>query len=147
MIFEETYTLAGGITIPKLALGTWLMDNAQTAQAVKTALSIGYRHIDTAQAYGNEQGVGEGVRLSGVAREKIFVTSKVAAEHKQALLFYVISSCMSLTSIIPFHLWVKYLPGIDFKRTNQGIQYLHFRISFAVLDVEDGALVDIDFFS
>ena len=82
MIFEETYTLAGGITIPKLALGTWLMDNAQTAQAVKTALSIGYRHIDTAQAYGNEQGVGEGVRLSGVAREKIFVTSKVAAEHK-----------------------------------------------------------------
>lgn len=82
MIFEETYTLAGGITIPKLALGTWLMDNTQTTQAVKTALSIGYRHIDTAQAYGNEQGVGEGVRLSGVAREKIFVTSKVAAEHK-----------------------------------------------------------------
>lgn len=82
MIFEETYTLAGGITIPKLALGTWLMDDAQTTQAVKAAISIGYRHIDTAQAYGNEQGVGEGVRLSGVAREKIFVTSKVAAEHK-----------------------------------------------------------------
>lgn len=82
MIFNETYTLMGGIEIPKLALGTWLMDNEQTAQAVKEAIAIGYRHIDTAQAYGNEQGVAEGIRLSGVPREQIFVTSKVAAEHK-----------------------------------------------------------------
>lgn len=82
MIFDETYTLANGVHIPKLALGTWLMDNEQTAQAVKNAAAIGYRHIDSAQAYGNEQGVGEGIRLSGVPREQIFVTSKVAAEHK-----------------------------------------------------------------
>lgn len=82
MIFNETYTLEGGIKLPKLALGTWLMDNEQTAQAVKEAVSMGYRHIDTAQAYGNEQGVGEGIRLSGVPREQVFVTSKVAAEHK-----------------------------------------------------------------
>ena len=82
MIFEETYTLDNGTEIPKLALGTWLIDNAKTAQAVKDAISIGYRHIDTAQAYGNEQGVGEGVRASGIQRDKIFITSKVAAEHK-----------------------------------------------------------------
>lgn len=55
---------------------------AKTAQAVKDAISIGYRHIDTAQAYGNEQGVGEGVLSSGIQRDKIFITSKVAAEHK-----------------------------------------------------------------
>lgn len=61
MIFNETYTLAGGIEIPKLALGTWLMENGQTAQAVKEAVGMGYRHIDTAQAYGNEQGVAEGI--------------------------------------------------------------------------------------
>lgn len=82
MIFDETYTLAGGIKLPKLALGTWLMGNEETAQAVKEAVRMGYRHIDTAQAYGNEQGVGEGIRLSGVPREQVFVTSKVAAEHK-----------------------------------------------------------------
>ncbi|MCR4929385.1 MAG: aldo/keto reductase, partial [Lachnospiraceae bacterium] len=45
-------------------------------------IEIGYRHIDTAQAYMNEAGVGEGIRNSGVARDEIFVTTKVAAEHK-----------------------------------------------------------------
>lgn len=52
------------------------------ADAVRAAVNIGYRHIDTAQAYGNERGVGEGVRTSGIPREEIFVTSKVAAENK-----------------------------------------------------------------
>ena len=71
-----------GLEIPKLALGTWLIDNDRVAEAVCQAVKIGYRHIDTAQAYGNECGVGEGVRTCGVSRDKIFVTSKVAAEHK-----------------------------------------------------------------
>lgn len=79
MIFNETFTLTNGVRIPKLALGTWLMRNEQIVQAVKEAVSMGYRHIDTAQAYRNEQGVGEGIRLSGIPREQIFVTSKVAA--------------------------------------------------------------------
>lgn len=81
-IFNETYTLSNGVGIPKLALGTWLMGNSETENAVKNAINIGYRHIDTAQAYQNEQGVGAGIRLSGVERNQIFVTSKVAAEHK-----------------------------------------------------------------
>lgn len=81
-IFQETYTLENGVKIPKLALGTWLMDNKGAEEAVKKAISIGYRHVDTAQAYGNEQGVGEGVRCCGIDRSEIFVTSKVAAEHK-----------------------------------------------------------------
>lgn len=82
MILEETYTLNNGITVPKLALGTWLIDDAEVADAVRAAVQIGYRHIDTAQAYGNERGVGEGVRTCGVPREELFVVSKVAAEHK-----------------------------------------------------------------
>ena len=82
MVFEETYTMNNGAKIPKLALGTWLIENEKAAEAVCEAVKIGYRHIDTAQAYGNEKGVGEGIRKCGVAREKIFVTSKVAAEHK-----------------------------------------------------------------
>ncbi len=79
---NETYTLANGLAIPKLGLGTWLLDDQTTAQAVEDAIAIGYRHVDTAQAYGNEAGLAEGVRKSGVKREEIFVTSKIAAEIK-----------------------------------------------------------------
>lgn len=82
MIFEESYTLSNGVQIPKLGLGTWFIPADQAAEAVRQAVSIGYRMIDTAQAYGNETGVGAGVKSCGVPREEIFVTSKVAAEHK-----------------------------------------------------------------
>lgn len=79
---ETTLTLNNGISIPQLALGTWLIPDEAVAKPVKTAIRLGYRHVDTAQAYGNERGVGEGVRTSGVPREEIFVTSKIAAENK-----------------------------------------------------------------
>lgn len=82
MIFNETFELNNGVKIPKLALGTWLIDDDKASKAVEEAIKIGYRHIDTAQAYGNERGVGEGVRNSGIPRKDIFVTSKVAAENK-----------------------------------------------------------------
>lgn len=82
MIFEENYTLSNGVKIPKLGLGTWFIPDDQAAEAVRQAVSIGYRHIDTAQAYGNEAGIGAGVKSCGIPRGKIFVTSKVAAEHK-----------------------------------------------------------------
>lgn len=82
MILDENYTLSNGVEIPKLGLGVWLIPNEDTAEAVRNAVKLGYRHIDTAQAYGNEAGVGDGVRTCGVPREKIFVTSKIAAENK-----------------------------------------------------------------
>lgn len=82
MILQETYTLANGLEIPKLGLGTWFISNQDVVQAVKDAARIGYRHIDTAQAYQNEGGVGEGIRASGVRREEMFVTTKLAAEVK-----------------------------------------------------------------
>lgn len=82
MILEETYTLANGVTIPKLGLGTWRIPDADTGRVVRDAIEIGYRHIDTAQAYENEHGVGEGVRASGASRDEIFVTTKLAAECK-----------------------------------------------------------------
>ena len=81
-MYQKNLTLANGVSVPQLALGTWLIDDAAVVGAVKAALGMGYRHIDTAQAYGNERGVGEGVRKSGIPRGEIFVTSKVAAEHK-----------------------------------------------------------------
>ena len=82
MILNETYTLENGLSIPKLGLGTWFIDDDQAAEAVRTAVKLGYRLIDTAQAYGNERGVGEGVRTCGVPREELFVASKVAVELK-----------------------------------------------------------------
>ncbi len=82
MILEEKYTLSNGIEIPKLGLGTWMINNENVAQAVVDAVEIGYRHIDTAQAYGNESGVGDGIRACGLNREDIFVTTKLAAEIK-----------------------------------------------------------------
>src|SRR3954464_12134442 len=82
MILQETFTLSNGVKIPKLGLGTWFISNKDVVQAVKDAAKIGYRHIDTAQAYQNESGVGEGIRKCGVNREDMFVTTKLAAEIK-----------------------------------------------------------------
>lgn len=78
----ETFKLNDGRDIPVLGLGTWMIAADKIAQAIREALNLGYRHIDTAQAYGNEAEVGEGVRTSGIPREEIFVTTKIAAEHK-----------------------------------------------------------------
>lgn len=82
MNMNESYTLSNGVKIPKLGLGTWFIEDSCAAQAVKQAAVIGYRHFDTAQAYGNEAGVGEGIRTCEVPRSDLFVTSKVAAEAK-----------------------------------------------------------------
>lgn len=82
MIFDEIYTLNNGKKIPKLGLGTWFIDDDKAAEAVREAVKVGYRNFDTAQAYENERGVGEGIRTCGVPREEIFVGSKVAAECK-----------------------------------------------------------------
>ena len=81
-MFDRNIVLNNGVKIPQLGLGTWFIDDDKVADAVKAAVEIGYRHIDTAQAYGNERGVGEGIRNCGIPRDEIFVTSKVAAEHK-----------------------------------------------------------------
>jgi len=81
-ILDETYTLANGVEIPKLGLGTWFIDDDRAGDAVRAAVETGYRNIDTAQAYGNERGVGGGVRSSGIPREELFVSTKLAAAIK-----------------------------------------------------------------
>jgi 2,5-diketo-D-gluconate reductase A len=69
--------LNDGNSIPQLGFGVFQIDPDQTAEAVERALTIGYRHIDTAEMYRNERGVGEGIRASGVARDQIYITSKL----------------------------------------------------------------------
>lgn len=88
MILEEKYTLYNGLEIPKIGLGTWFISNDDVVQAIKDAVQIGYRHIDTAQAYQNESGVGKGIKECGLKREDLFITTKLAAEvksYKEAL--------------------------------------------------------------
>ncbi|HTI76446.1 MAG TPA: aldo/keto reductase [Mycobacterium sp.] len=70
-------TLNDGATIPQLGFGTYKIAPDQTAAAVRTALEVGYRHIDTAQMYRNEQGVGQAIREAGIDRADVFVTSKL----------------------------------------------------------------------
>lgn len=82
-IINETYTLYNGVKIPKIGLGTWqVKEGDEVYTSVLTALKHGYRHIDTAEGYGNEEGVGRAVRDSGIAREDIFVTSKLQSHIK-----------------------------------------------------------------
>ena len=70
-------TLNDGTTIPQLGFGVFQIDPAETEQAVIGALEAGYRHIDTAEMYRNERGVGEGIRAAGVDRADVYITSKL----------------------------------------------------------------------
>ncbi len=73
---SPTVTLANGVEMPQLGLGTWPMDDAEAARVIPRAIGIGYRLIDTAENYANERGVGAGIRASGIDRGEIFVTTK-----------------------------------------------------------------------
>jgi len=81
-VLQEHFTMSNGVEIPKLGFGTWQTPDGVAPKAVQTALRVGYTHIDTARAYGNEAGVGQGLRAAGVPRDSIFVTTKVPAEMK-----------------------------------------------------------------
>ena len=77
MITVPTIALNDGTAIPQLGFGVFQIDPAETAEAVTRALEIGYRHIDTAEMYGNEKEVGEGIRAAGLDRDDVYITSKL----------------------------------------------------------------------
>jgi 2,5-diketo-D-gluconate reductase A len=77
MTLAPLIKLNDGHRIPQIGLGTWPLDDDQVATAVVHAVEAGYRHIDTAVKYGNEEGVGNGIRASGVDRSEMFVTTKL----------------------------------------------------------------------
>lgn len=77
-VMNDPVTLANGTKMPRLGLGTWRSsEGGELERAVRWALGLGYRHIDTAMIYGNEEGVGQAIRDSGIPREEIFVTTKL----------------------------------------------------------------------
>ncbi len=77
MTDQTSITFNDGLSIPQVGLGVWQTPNETAAPAVRAAIEAGYRHIDTAAIYGNEEGVGEGIRSSGVDRKDIFLTTKL----------------------------------------------------------------------
>lgn len=81
MTDAQAVRLAGGIDIPLVGLGTWSLTGQRGYLAISKALEIGYRHIDTATAYGNENQVGRAVADSGLSREQVFLTTKLPPEH------------------------------------------------------------------
>ncbi len=80
MTLAPLIELNDGFKIPQLGLGTWPLNDSEVADAVVEAVSHGYRHVDTAKKYGNEKGVGNGIRACGVAREELFITTKLDGE-------------------------------------------------------------------
>lgn len=77
----DTVDIGSGVSMPLLGLGTWRASGRQAYDAVRKALDVGYRHIDTATFYGNEDQVGRAVADSGLAREQVFVTTKLPPSH------------------------------------------------------------------
>ena len=78
----KTYTLYNQNTMPSIGLGTWLLKGNDAYESVAKALKLGYRLIDTAQSYGNEEEVGKAINDSNISRNEIFITSKIKAEYK-----------------------------------------------------------------
>lgn len=77
----EFATLKSGAPMPLVGLGTWTLRGQEATDAVEAALGVGYRHIDTAEVYGNQRAISDGIRAAGVPREELFIVSKVAREH------------------------------------------------------------------
>lgn len=82
MTDQPRIELSDGAAIPQLGLGVWQTPNDEAASVVGAALKTGYRHVDTAAAYQNEKGVGEGLLASGLARDEVFITTKVWNDHQ-----------------------------------------------------------------
>jgi 2,5-diketo-D-gluconate reductase A len=102
--------LAGGGAIPVLGFGTWQLHGEQAYRAVRDALAIGYRHIDTATAYGNEEQVGRALQESGVPRDEVFITTKLRPEDRHEATA-IIKQSLRLLGIEALDLWLVHWPN------------------------------------
>jgi diketogulonate reductase-like aldo/keto reductase len=124
--FPDSFVLRDGLTIPPVGFGTWqIPDGAQAYRATTEALAVGYRHIDTARAYGNEASVGAAIADSPVSRDEIFITTKVPAEVKsaaEATLSFQLSREALGVDVIDLYLihapWPWDAPGSDHRAGN-----------------------------
>lgn len=105
-------TLNNGVTMPALGLGVFQSSPEDTAAAVESALRAGYRHIDTAAAYGNEQQVGEGLRASGVPREDVFLETKVwVSDYGREATLHAVDKAAAKLGVDRIDLLILHQPG------------------------------------
>ncbi|MGX7163667.1 aldo/keto reductase [Enterococcus massiliensis] len=118
MSLKDTYKLANGVEIPVVGFGTWQTPSGEVAEeSVLAALKAGYRHIDTAAAYGNEESVGKGIKASGVPREELFITTKLwNKHHSYALAKQAIEDSLTKLGVDYLDLYLIHWPNpIDFR--------------------------------
>ncbi|WP_122645645.1 aldo/keto reductase [Enterococcus mediterraneensis] len=118
MGLKDTYKLANGVEIPVVGFGTWQTPDGQVAEdSVLAALKAGYRHIDTAAAYGNEESVGRGIKASGIPREELFVTTKLwNKDHSYDLAKQAIEDSLTKLGLDYLDLYLIHWPNpIDFR--------------------------------
>ncbi|TFC05797.1 aldo/keto reductase [Cryobacterium mannosilyticum] len=124
-----TLVLNNGQAIPQLGFGVFQIDPADTRRATLAALEVGYRHIDTAEMYGNEQGVGEAVRESGLDRSEVFVTSKLNnGFHKREDALAAFDTSLSTLGLDYLDLFLIHwpLPAVgDFVETWKALEEMH----------------------
>lgn len=110
--YERSVVLANGVVMPMIGMGTWPLNSLEAATTVVEGLQCGYRLVDTASNYGNEEGVGEGIRISGIAREDIFVTSKFNVEwHGVDLVKEAYASCIKRMKLDYLDLFLIHWPN------------------------------------
>ncbi|MFT3691328.1 aldo/keto reductase [Paenirhodobacter sp.] len=157
MILNDSYMLSNGVAIPKLGLGTWMIEDDRAAQVVLDAVEIGYRHFDTAAGYGNERGVGEGIRNCGIARDQLFVTTKLEADYKTyAEAKAGIDGSLKVSGLDYFDLmiihspqpWAKFREGEHFFKGNlaawQALEEAHQAGKLRAIGVSNFEQVDLD---
>ncbi len=115
---NSTYTLRNGVTIPKIAFGTWQLEEGKTAyDAVSKALELGYRHIDTAAIYGNEKSVGKAIKSSGIKREELFITTKLwNTEHSYGKALAAFESSIEKLALEQLDLYLVHWPNPPYVR-------------------------------
>lgn len=113
MSLTDTYTLSNGVKIPVVGFGTWQTPDGEVAESsVLAALKAGYRHIDTAAIYGNEESVGRGIAKSGVPREELFVTTKLwNANHSYELAQKAINASLERLGLDYIDLYLIHWPN------------------------------------
>jgi diketogulonate reductase-like aldo/keto reductase len=109
MSLTKTVTLAGGVELPRVGLGTWQLRGRKAYEAIRYALDAGYRHIDTATMYGNEDEVGRAVRDSGIPRDEIFITTKLPPE-RTGRPRETIEASLRLLQVTSVDLWLIHWP-------------------------------------
>ncbi|WP_115788144.1 aldo/keto reductase [Arthrobacter silvisoli] len=121
MLQSTTTEITPGVRIPLIGLGTWPMVGEEAADAVARAIGHGYRHIDTAENYANEDAVGEGIRRSGIPREDVFVTSKFNKEwHSKDGVRTALSNATRRLGTDYLDLFLVHWPNPDWPAPGQG---------------------------